>query len=1438
MYEHMTTMHRYRLLTAFLMLATSMTALAQDTSNTIGKVSISSPTAASLGKFGDIPVSYHTGIPNIGIPIYTVTNGPISLPISLNYHASGLKVQEPAGWVGAGWALEAGGVITRTVVGAPDERNNNTGSSSAFGHFSDYGFNSYIYASNGIPDYEAFSKGFKDGEPDLFFFNFGGYSGKFFFRDDRTPVILPEQDLRIVPDYDSSRTSALYGFTITTPDGVQYTFGCTGNPGTIVPVEVSTPISSTTGSSPTSVVSSWYLNKISSPDNLFSIKLAYVAENYGCFSLSMFPLDGVYDSNKPYEYDLVKNIVQGVRLSKISFPNGTVNFMPGTARIDLSDNIPTVTDGTNQQAMSLGSVQVSDSNGFCKRYRFSYGYFGDTTTNNLTGYLPYMARSPMTTDRLRLRLDTLTESSCDGSAVVPPHVFTYFTEPVPRRLSFGIDHWGFYNGQDANQTLIPTYYLTSPSNPSTVAGAIRDAAFPAMRGGMLHRITYPTGGSSTFEFGSNLAYATHTTYGQGSIGNLTVHWYGQGSTTSTISMTVTGTSSTSTVAVLASINNYTGSNGASYYTPHLTVNNSNNSVVYSYDVNTTTLTLQLLPGTYSVTLAYPANAAFSSGQGATAGFTQWSSSTTSQNAVVGGLCIQSVTNNDGATGNSMVTGYSYQVNGKSTAVLYGQPVYLGIIRNDMLEGTGYWGVNGFTPSKVPWVLGGCTTGPSASFFKSPSSIQPMASTQGNPIGYSHVEVSQTGNGHSAYEYYGTAPYQLSNGDVAVTSLNTDGCNTAAPNYPPAPLAFDYTRGELKYEAHYDQSGNLLKDASYAQTYQNSATSTPAFIARWQGGPILATIYSLASARKVSDRMVQTSYVPGGGSLSTTTTNYYSSAFHHQVTRRVVGTSTGDSMATNLLYAHDIRAATCDTISDGYPKYISDCSTCQTAYNSARAQCASNDAQCFTTAYLNFLQCQTNARVSYVAYRKINFTNTSNTFQTNHNNAKSGANSELKPVLELQDEYKNLVLETSQYKNSNLLGALFTRYDYVANPVGIVYPNRTQSISLQDVSSSFLPAAANGSTLSKDPRYVDETLYTFDGGNLGDARTKAGVTTAYLWGYNNSLPIAKAVGMSHANLVAAYGASRGNLSTIRSQSQIAGALVSTYAYVPLVGMSSETGADGRATAYSYDGLGRLVTVRDFAGNLIKQICYSYSGQLGNCGDSIYSNFARSTTFTRNNCTSGGQGGNTTYTVPAGRYHSGLGQADAEQQAANDAGANGQAYANANASCTYTNDIQNGTYTRSNCASGQTAGSYTYTVQAATYTSTVSKTDANQKATNDISANGQAAANANGTCTAANFTITANNYVGCSCFFATFTNTSTSVQTGFNIGAGGGIIGNLPAGVYNVTLSQTQNGQYIYSVCDLNQSGVSSATFSNVSIGSNSCNTISFDNANGGDVPNQN
>ena len=50
-----------------------------------------SPQAASLARYGEYPVSHATGVPDITIPIFIVSVGKFSLPVSISYHASGIK---------------------------------------------------------------------------------------------------------------------------------------------------------------------------------------------------------------------------------------------------------------------------------------------------------------------------------------------------------------------------------------------------------------------------------------------------------------------------------------------------------------------------------------------------------------------------------------------------------------------------------------------------------------------------------------------------------------------------------------------------------------------------------------------------------------------------------------------------------------------------------------------------------------------------------------------------------------------------------------------------------------------------------------------------------------------------------------------------------------------------------------------------------------------------------------------------------------------------------------------------------------------------------------------------------------------------------------------------------------------------------------------------
>lgn len=1244
-------------------------------------VSISSPTAASLGKYGDIPVNFHTGIPQISIPVYTVKAGILQLPVSLGYHASGLKVQEPSGWVGAGWSLNAGGVITRSVQGAPDEKGTNAGATETNGYFSDYGYNNYLYLS-GKQDWQAFANGYKDGEPDLFFFNFGGYSGKFYFRDDRTPVIVPQEDLKIVADYSPAGNKSIQSFVITTPDGIQYFFGNSPGITGAAPVEITNPVTAQNGLSTGTVISSWYLNKIASPDNQFNIKLVYQPENYGFFTLSMFPVDPVTSGSSPYEYNLVKNLVQGVRLSQVIFPNGYVNFVPGATRTDLSDFAASLVDNVNTNAKSLGAIQVTDSAGFCKNFNFTYSYFTDNSSM-LTGYmgLSGFASYHLTSDKQRLKLNSVQEVSCDATIKMPPHQFTYFGEQAPRRLSFGIDHWGFYNGVTNNQSLIPTYTINDGTSIKTVPGANRDASWPAMRGGALQNITYPTGGSTSFNFEPNSVTSNYQNYELGSLLHLIVHLPGQPAITQTSLFTITGNEPVEVVVA---------NNSTSWY-PTLSIKNSSNveqgNGPWLIAVSSTfNKTFTLPPGTYQATISFPSNSLPALTGGADLNIRQWQYATVTNEVVVGGLRIASITHNDPVTSGNITTSYNYLSNGKSTGILYSRPVYVGIVRNDLIKNIGNWTTNGFTPSLSS---NGCLAIPNATYFKSPCSIRPMAATQGYHIGYSSVKVSQTGNGYTTYNYYGDSPWPLPNGQVVIKDLTTTGCDANAPNYPFAPLPFNYMRGELKSEEYYNEAGQKLKEIGYVPVYVNGTKATPGFVVLTRnlvggGVQLLATNYSLVTAKKIQSQSTETLYSPGIGGTTTVKTSYYESAFHNQLTRVAAINSKGEQLETKQKYTADFRVAACDAIQDGITSYNSNCLSCQSTYNAARTGC-SGAASCLTAAYLNNLQCFTNARVTYVNYQKINFTNSVNAFKTAHDYAKTNADAELKPILELQDQNMVTPIEVTSWRNNQLLNAAFYKYDYSASPFSNVYLSKSQVISLAASSSIFSNATVNvtGSSLVKDNRYKDERIYKFLSGNPAELTSSIGITVAYLWGYNNIFPVAQVTNTSVSqvaytsfeiagttgnfsyavaktadissptgnycynlstgqvqrtglvpgtNYILSYWYKAGAAVTVTAGSQSntitgtvrngwtykqlqftgaitasvagsgfidelriypVGAVMSSYTYSPLAGITSMNDANNKITYYQYDNISRLKNIRDQDRNITKNLFYNYA-----------------------------------------------------------------------------------------------------------------------------------------------------------------------------------------------------------------------------------------------------
>lgn len=91
-----------KILTLAILILTNIKSMAQNIPELPNVIPLS-PHAQTFQKFGDFPVSYYTGVPDISIPVHNIISKDISFLISLSYNSSGIKVNEEASRVGLGW---------------------------------------------------------------------------------------------------------------------------------------------------------------------------------------------------------------------------------------------------------------------------------------------------------------------------------------------------------------------------------------------------------------------------------------------------------------------------------------------------------------------------------------------------------------------------------------------------------------------------------------------------------------------------------------------------------------------------------------------------------------------------------------------------------------------------------------------------------------------------------------------------------------------------------------------------------------------------------------------------------------------------------------------------------------------------------------------------------------------------------------------------------------------------------------------------------------------------------------------------------------------------------------------------------------------------------------------------------------------------------------
>ena len=1122
-----------------------------------------SPTAAALMKYVETPVGTYTGVPNISIPLYEIKVRDITVPISLSYHAGGNRVDEEASWVGLGWSLNAGGAITCTVRGKEDFTNfwlypspmpvygyKYTEDCEASASLQTYGNKNA--ANQKTYDYKDDTYAASDWDLDTYSFNFLSYSGQYVFEHCFAPGKLPrlvprllsQQKMRIEYPQPGVPGSA---HRLTTPDGTVYEFGMNGA-GQFVASE-----QTTVNEESSRHFSTLYLTKITSPlgevvtfdyDNtapaVYPVRSFSYVQNVregGCDPSAVRIDGGMYISTQ----------IVSVYLTRINFKTGYVLFKRDPVeRADLHGG------------QRLQTIQVFETGNATPIREFALGAsYTQSPSESYSATYSYDALDHQYAAK-RLQLDQLTERS--NGLAKPPYRFSYNSTPLPYKTSYQRDHWGFFNGQHDNASLIPSYegYADGYSTEYlSVKGANREPNPTTVAAGVLETIQYPTGGTTHFQYEAN------------EYGNLQPDEY-----YSTTHQTVQAadTAQIGTYRPSAPVP-FTIKSDHSHVQVSLQFQAYNPGASSNFDPTRTYIIIRRVDGTWSPSYGkqvynyadyVPANSRGGIGsddifldQGdyiltATAyastpgqfvlvrGSVSWTEKIKNVYKKVGpGLRVTKITDNDVLNpANTLVREYNYDAtvedNGphlSSTGVLMNRPIYSRYKEKHYVIPSPCG-----DPTLCPEQYGLCRAFQLCSY----SNMNLQASAQGSLIGYSRVEErrgSQASGGKTVYEYINSpdisyldhpAPGlpQTANPFNGYLAKQTVYAVQGASFSKRSETALDYAQAVNQPDSLGAISG-VVKELDKADYYYYPNS----FFLLWCVMPVHT--YLLRSQWIYPTKRTERLYEPQDETKyhETTTTYAYDNPVHMQVTRTETKRSDGTTLLTHTTYPAD------------YPQVTS-----------GPLAAMRSDA-----VYQHSLPVESVTQV-YAAGQTA---------------------AEAKVVSGTYTEYSKPT-GTSRYLPT--------------------------TISTLELAQPRMGLDAAAPALPPTGRYVLKQQLTYDPGtaNLMQARRAHDVATAYLWGYNYTLPIAQIKNASASQVQAALSAANIDLNKALTDSdlrtyfaqlrlRLPQAQVTSFTHRPLIGLTSQTDPTGRTVTYEYDDLGRLVRTRDEQGRILSQQQYHYAGK---------------------------------------------------------------------------------------------------------------------------------------------------------------------------------------------------------------------------------------------------
>ncbi|MBR5907967.1 MAG: hypothetical protein IKZ50_06215 [Bacteroidales bacterium] len=506
----------------FLLFFSTLTLSAQSSFKFYDEISLPQTDAWNFIRQGDVSPSLYTGTINLSIPIYNFKDKDFNFPLVATYSSNGNTPNQLPGILGPGWNLQLGGCITLETNGIPDYGENVKHVPGFYSMHTDFYHNGFEPAKwwrfmysllqngsgTGAPEIlwcpgtkpTNNHQGELDTQPDIFHFTIPGHSGSFHlgFRGNVVFYNTTADPEGYKLDIETRElSSGTYGFTrfnkltITTPDGYKYIFFG-------YPEYDSVDLAKSGERIGYDMITAWHLNRIESPNGRWAA-FSYNSYEHTTYTpgnirtsggvedtqyyfedpiIPYYNASGKTDDNRSQERETRNAVLTNITLSDGSYISLTYNVLNSSSGDEYrQDPASSISTYSNTIRLNTISVVKAGSNSQVANASFTYAR---NTNGAKTNYLQSI--------------------TIQGEGT---YSFQYVgwndsSKPYPHHNCFQVDHWGYFNGKEG------LYYPTSQFNVNTqdevITGQSRDADANYAIRGMIERITYPTGGYSTFEY--------------------------------------------------------------------------------------------------------------------------------------------------------------------------------------------------------------------------------------------------------------------------------------------------------------------------------------------------------------------------------------------------------------------------------------------------------------------------------------------------------------------------------------------------------------------------------------------------------------------------------------------------------------------------------------------------------------------------------------------------------------------------------------------------------------------------------------------------------------------------------------------------------------------------------------------------------------------------